>query len=184
MPGSDVHILLVEDDAIDVRIIQRAFQQHRIANPMYVVRDGVEALDLLHGRNGHAPLPRPFLILLDLNLPRMDGITFLQTLRQDPSLHDSLVFVLTTSNDDRDKTAAYDQHVAGYVLKTRAGGDFLGRDTAAGTVRHHRAVSPPQLLAPPVDRSAPDIYEAGRVGQVKINARSLPAACESCNEPP
>ncbi len=111
MPGKDVHILLVEDDMMDVRIIERTFEKHKIANPVHVANDGVEALEILRGQNGHAPLPRPFLILLDLNMPRMDGITFLQKLRQEPKLHDSIVFVLTTSDDDRDKVAAYDQHM-------------------------------------------------------------------------
>jgi CheY-like chemotaxis protein len=107
MSGKDVNMLLVEDDVMDVRIVQRTFQKHKIANPIYVACDGVEALDMLRGHNDHTPLPRPFLILLDLNMPRMDGIMFLQTLRQDPDLHTSLVFVLTTSDDDRDKVAAY-----------------------------------------------------------------------------
>jgi CheY-like chemotaxis protein len=125
MSGKDVKILLVEDDVMDVRIVQRTFQKHKIANPIYVACDGVEALEILRGHNDHTPLPRPFLILLDLNMPRMDGIMFLQTLRQDPNLHTSLVFVLTTSDDDRDKVAAYNQHIAGYLLKTQAGYDFL-----------------------------------------------------------
>ena len=125
MPASDAHILLVEDDAIDVRIMQRAFQQLNVAHPVQVACDGVEALDMLYGRNGHAPLPRPFLILLDLSMPRMDGITFLQTLRQDPNLSSSLVYVLTTSDDDHDKMAAYDQHIAGYFLKSRDSNDLL-----------------------------------------------------------
>lgn len=125
MPGRDVHILLVEDDALDVRIIQRTFQKHQIANPIHVACDGVKALEMLRGHNGHPPLHRPIFILLDLNMPRMNGITFLQQLRQDPKLHTSIVFVLTTSDDDRDKVAAYDQHIAGYLLKSQAGYDFL-----------------------------------------------------------
>jgi CheY-like chemotaxis protein len=125
MSGIDVNILLVDDDVMDVRIVQRTFQKQKIANPIHVACDGVEALEMLRGHEGHTPLPRPFLILLDLNMPRMDGITFLQTLRQDPDLHTSPVFVLTTSDDDRDKIAAYNQHIAGYLLKTQAGYDFL-----------------------------------------------------------
>jgi CheY-like chemotaxis protein len=125
MSGRDVNILLVDDDVMDVRIVQRTFEKHKIANPIYVACDGVDAFEILRGHNGHTPLPRPFLILLDLNMPRMDGITFLQALRQDPDLHTSPVFVLTTSDDDRDKVAAYNQHIAGYLLKTQAGYDFL-----------------------------------------------------------
>jgi CheY-like chemotaxis protein len=125
MSSQDVHILLVEDDALDVRIMQRTFQKHQIDNPIHVACDGVEALEMLRGHNGHAPLPWPVFILLDLNMPRMNGIAFLHTLRQDPELHASIVFVLTTSDDDRDKVTAYDQHIAGYLLQSQAGYDCL-----------------------------------------------------------
>ena len=70
-------------------------------------------------------VPRPQIVLLDLNMPVMDGVTFLREIRKDPDLRKLIVFVLTTSNDDQDKVAAYDQHVAGYLLKTDAGVDFL-----------------------------------------------------------
>lgn len=125
MSGSEVHILLVEDDEMDVRILQRAFKQHKIANPIHVACDGVKALEMLRGQSGHAPLPQPLLILLDLNMPRMNGISFLQALRQDLKLHVSIVFMLTTSDDDHDKAAAYEKHIAGYLMKSQTGDDFL-----------------------------------------------------------
>lgn len=119
-----VTLLLIEDDLVDAEAIQRAFRQQRIANPFVVVPDGVEALRALRGEAG-PPVPRPFLILLDINMPRMNGIEFLRELRRDPELHRSIVFVLTTSNREEDKLAAYEGHVAGYILKSRAGEDFL-----------------------------------------------------------
>lgn len=119
-----VNILLVEDDDVDQEAIQRAFQRQRIVNPITVVPDGIHALSVLRGIDGYQPLPKPYIILLDINMPRMNGIEFLQQLRRDPGLESSIVFVLTTSDSDEDKLAAYDEQIAGYILKTRAGADF------------------------------------------------------------
>ncbi|MEN1678210.1 MAG: response regulator [Planctomycetota bacterium] len=119
-----VTILLVEDDQIDAEAIKRAFRKARIANPIQVVSDGLAALERLRDKTGEG-VSRPFLILLDLNMPRMNGIEFLEELRNDKELHNCVVFVLTTSDDDRDKVAAYDQHVAGYMVKSKAGEDFI-----------------------------------------------------------
>ena len=120
-----VHLLLVEDDEIDAEAVQRAFKRERILNPVTVVSDGIEALEALRGENGRDPVPRPYVVLLDLNMPRMSGLEFLEAVRSDPDLRRSVVFVLTTSESDEDKVAAYDQFVAGYILKSRAGEDFL-----------------------------------------------------------
>lgn len=120
-----VTILLVEDDNIDAEAIRRAFLKAKIANPIVAVKDGIEALECLRGTGGGEPLPRPHLVLLDLNMPRMNGIEFLEEIRRDPDLCDSVVFVLTTSDDDRDKVAAYEKHVAGYIVKSKAGYDFM-----------------------------------------------------------
>src|SRR5690606_38990460 len=106
--------LLVEDDEIDVMTVRRAFRQNHISNPLVVANDGIEALELL--RRGDLPKGRR-IILLDLNMPRMNGIEFLQELRKDPELASIPVVVLTTSNDDHDKVKAYDLHVAGYLVK-------------------------------------------------------------------
>ncbi|TWU51994.1 response regulator [Rubripirellula reticaptiva] len=120
-----LQILLVEDDDIDAEAVKRALMKQRIANPIVVARDGVAALERLRGQDGSEPLQRPFLILLDLNLPRMNGIEFLRELRSDPELQGSIVFVLTTSDADRDKVAAYEQHIAGYIVKSQAGEEFV-----------------------------------------------------------
>jgi CheY-like chemotaxis protein len=119
-----VNILLVEDDDIDQEAIQRAFYRQRIANPITVVSDGQHALQVLRGTDGYQALPRPYIILLDINMPRMNGIEFLQEIRRDHTLESSIVFVLTTSNRDEDKLAAYDEQIAGYILKTRVDADF------------------------------------------------------------
>lgn len=109
-----LHILLVEDDEVDVMNVRRAFQKSRILNPLYVAENGLEALDMLRDRV--IPQGRR-LVLLDLNMPKMNGIEFLRALRADPDLRATSVVVLTTSNEDRDKVAAYDFNVAGYLLK-------------------------------------------------------------------
>lgn len=108
-------ILLVEDDDIDAMSVQRAFQRMKIANPIVRAKDGIEALEiLLKGR-----IEQPYLILLDLNMPRMGGLELLDTIRNNPQLESSVVFVLTTSKDDEDKIKAYKHHVAGYIVKEK-----------------------------------------------------------------
>ena len=109
-----LNILLVEDDDVDVMNVRRAFDRNRIANPLYVAPDGVEGLRML--RANEVPRERR-IILLDLNMPRMNGIEFLRELRADPALSHTPVIVLTTSDDERDKINAYNLNVAGYLLK-------------------------------------------------------------------
>ncbi len=109
-----INVLLVEDDEVDVMNVQRAFRKNNILNPLFVARDGVEALSML--RDGAVPSTRR-LVLLDLSMPRMNGIEFLQELRRDPALAATPVVVLTTSAADRDRTDAYDLNVAGYLVK-------------------------------------------------------------------
>jgi CheY-like chemotaxis protein len=109
-----LHILLVEDDQIDQMNVKRAFERNKIVNPLYIAENGLEALEML--RDGRVPDERR-LILLDLNMPKMNGIEFLKSLREDPRLAHTPVVVLTTSNDEQDKVQAYDLNVAGYLLK-------------------------------------------------------------------
>lgn len=123
--NKDIHILLVEDDEIDARAVKRAFAKNRIGNDITVACDGVDALDRIHGRNGHQAVPRPFIVLLDMNMPRMNGLEFLTAVRADPQISRTIIFLLTTSNDQRDKLAAYEQNVAGYILKGNAGAGFI-----------------------------------------------------------
>lgn len=120
-----VQILLVEDDTVAQMAVRRSFQKLKIGNPIHAVEDGVAALQVLRGEGGIPKLARPFIILLDLNLPRMDGHEFLRALRSDPDLSDCVVFVLTTSEDEKDRLAAYRMNVAGYIVKSNAGPDFI-----------------------------------------------------------
>ena len=109
-----LHILLVEDDQIDQMNVKRAFERNKIMNPLYIAENGLEALEML--RDGRVPDERR-LILLDLNMPKMNGIEFLRSLRADENLSATPVVVLTTSNDEQDKVHAYNLNVAGYLLK-------------------------------------------------------------------
>jgi CheY-like chemotaxis protein len=112
-----LHILLVDDDEVDVMNVQRAFRKNNIVNPLYIASNGLEALDLLRGQ-GQAAIPGPRrLILLDLNMPKMNGLEFLRAIREDPELRPLTVVVLTTSDDERDRIEAYNLNVAGYILK-------------------------------------------------------------------
>lgn len=124
MASELVKILVVEDNDIDVKSIRRAFRRGSLANALVVAHDGLEALELLRGHGSGAPLEPPYLVLLDLNMPRMGGLEFLEELRGDANLRRTIVFVLTTSEDDRDKAAAYDRQVAAYLSKHDAGGNL------------------------------------------------------------
>jgi len=122
-----LNILLVEDDEVDVMNVRRAFERNNVSNPLYVAGNGLEALEML--RDDSVPRDRR-LILLDLNLPKMNGIEFLQALRSDPELASTPVVVLTTSNDDQDKIDAYNLNVAGYLLKPVTFSNFCDRMAA------------------------------------------------------
>ena len=117
-----LNILLVEDDRVDVMNVKRAFDKNRIGNPLYLAEDGIRALEIL--RSGEMPRERR-IVLLDLNMPRMNGIEFLKELRADADLHMTPVVVLTTSDDERDKINAYNLNVAGYLLKPVTFANFV-----------------------------------------------------------
>jgi CheY-like chemotaxis protein len=111
---NELNILLIDDDEVDVMTVKRAFAKANISNKVFVASDGIEALTMLR-TDGIPPSRR--LVLLDLNMPRMNGIEFLREVRQDPALQPLTVVVLTTSNEDRDRIEAYQLNVAGYLLK-------------------------------------------------------------------
>lgn len=113
-PERILHLILIEDDDIDVMNVRRALERAHVTNPVFVAHNGLEGLELL--RSDKVPRDRR-LVLLDLNMPKMNGIEFLRELRKDPALRSTPVVVLTTSDDDRDKVQAYDLNVAGYLLK-------------------------------------------------------------------
>lgn len=112
-----VNILLVEDDEVDVMNVKRAFKKNNVTNPLFVCNNGLEALDFLRGGGDTGTKEIPKIILLDLNMPKMGGIEFLREVRKDEKLKNISVFVMTTSNEDKDKVDAYNLNVAGYILK-------------------------------------------------------------------
>ncbi|MBL4865647.1 MAG: response regulator [Pseudomonadales bacterium] len=124
-PKEEVTLLVVEDDDLDATAINRSFKKLKLDNLMVRAKDGIEALEYLRGENGKEQVKKPFLMLLDLNMPRMNGIELLDELRKDPDLNNSIVFVLTTSAADKDKVAAYNHHVAGYIVKSDLNSSFL-----------------------------------------------------------
>ncbi|MBN1359413.1 MAG: response regulator [Sedimentisphaerales bacterium] len=106
-------VLLVEDDAIDAMTVQRAFKDLKLTNPLAHVTNGEEALDYLRNpENEH-----PCVILLDLNMPRMNGVEFMRVAKADPDLKRIPIVVLTTSTEDSDVIDSYKLSVAGYIVK-------------------------------------------------------------------
>ena len=120
-----VNLLLVDDDEVDIQGLKRAFAKSRIGNPITVARDGVEALEILRGENGKSKLTKPYLIMLDINMPRMSGLEFLDVIRADDDLKAAIVFMITTSKDEEDKARAYGQNVAGYIVKQDPANTFM-----------------------------------------------------------
>jgi len=123
----NVPILIVEDDQVCVMAIRRALRKLDLQNPIRVARDGLEALELLRGGAGREPMAAPFVVLLDINMPRMNGHEFLAEIRRDPVLRPLVVFVLSTSDSPEDVRRAYAHNVAGYLLKA----DLCGSLSAA-----------------------------------------------------
>ena len=112
-----IELLLVEDSEPDVRLTKEALKEAKVWNNLWVVEDGVEAMEFLRQQGSYADAPRPDLILLDLNLPRKDGRQVLQEIKADPSLLRIPVVILTTSRDEADVLKAYDLHANCYITK-------------------------------------------------------------------
>jgi CheY-like chemotaxis protein len=142
---TSVTILLVEDDDIDAVTIERGLTRAKIANPLIRARDGVEALEMLLGTNGQPRLPPPYLLLIDIRMPRLDGLALIRAIRSNPSLQRTIIFILTSSDDERDRNAAYDAHVAGYIVKSNSPEQFRA---LAGMLEYYLLiVSPPAIAA-------------------------------------
>lgn len=115
-----VKFLIVDDDDVSVMKVKRTISKAEFANPIIVARDGVEALEILRGQNNKDRLAPPYIVTLDINMPRMDGHEFLKEIRNDTSLKNVIIFILTTSDNKVDIDSAYDQNIAGYIVKERS----------------------------------------------------------------
>lgn len=117
-PRNAPHLLIVDDDSIAVLALRRAARKLSMPAEISVARDGIEALEILRGALGAPDAGRKMMVLLDINMPRMDGHEFLCALRADPDLAQTVVFVLSTSDTEEDIDRAYARNVAGYVVKS------------------------------------------------------------------
>lgn len=121
---TNVNILLIDDDDVAAESVVRSLRKHTVDFPVTLARDGMEALEILRKTHPDLSIEKPYIILLDLNMPRMNGFEFLQEIRNDKQLHDSVIFVLTTSDFDSDKARAYHENIAGYMVKSAVGPQF------------------------------------------------------------
>lgn len=113
-----VNILVAEDDEVDVMNIKRAFKKNNMKNPVFYAKNGLEAWKMLKGEDGQEQVvPTPKVALLDINMPKMNGLELLEKIRADKDLKSLSVFMLTTSDDDTDKWKAHNLNVAGYIIK-------------------------------------------------------------------
>ena len=115
--GQTINILLVEDNLGDIRLTLEALKEGKVCNQLLIARDGVEAMDILTRQPPYADLPRPDLILLDLNMPRKDGREVLAEIKNNPSLKRIPVVILTTSKAEEDVLRSYDLHANCYITK-------------------------------------------------------------------
>jgi len=122
---SQVKFLVVDDDQVSVMAIKRALKKLKILNPVAVAKDGVQALEILRGSSGEGEFLPPYLVTLDLNMPRMDGLEFLEEVRKDPKLHKAVIFVLSTSDAPSDIAGAYEKNIAGYIVKDDLGDSYM-----------------------------------------------------------
>lgn len=121
---SSCTVLLVDDDDVAIEGVLRSFRKHEVPCRTLAAGDGKEALAILRGSHPAKVLETPVIVLLDLNMPGMDGFQFLEAVRSDDGLKRTVVFVLTTSSRDQDRYRAYNEHVAGYMVKSAVGPQF------------------------------------------------------------
>ncbi|WGI23076.1 response regulator [Amylibacter sp. IMCC11727] len=120
-----VKFLIIDDDMVSVMAVKRAIKKLKIVNPIAVAKDGLEGLEILRGEQGEREFLPPFLVILDLNMPRMNGFEFLEEVRKDSRLHRAVIFVLSTSDAPTDVAAAYSNNIAGYIVKDDLGDSFV-----------------------------------------------------------
>ena len=121
---NDVNIFLIEDDDLDAEIFERGLRKAKAAVSLTRAKDGIEALDMLKGEAANAAMPQPCIILLDINMPRMNGHEFLAAVRADETLTAERVFVFTTSSNRRDIDRAYANNASGYIVKPERASDL------------------------------------------------------------
>jgi len=112
-----MNIFLVEDNDLDVEILQRGLKKVGVTGSLIRARDGKEALEMLNSPESRKKIPEPFVILLDINMPRMNGHEFLANLRETPEIKQERVFVFTTSDNEIDVAQAYKKNANGYIVK-------------------------------------------------------------------
>lgn len=120
-----IEILLVEDSEPDILLTQEAFDETTVKHRLHIARDGEEALHFLRHTGKHQDAPRPDVILLDINMPRKNGLEVLHELKNDPLLSSIPVLMLTTSQSEEDVRSAYARHASGYVVKPVGFENFL-----------------------------------------------------------
>jgi CheY-like chemotaxis protein len=124
MAEQQIQIVLIDDDEVDIEAVARILRKHRLAHELVTFSNGSDAKNALAGSFGVELTKQPYLILLDLNMPRMNGIELLDWLRTQPHLCRSIVFAFTTSEAQQDCKAAYDRQVAGYLVKSHLGSGY------------------------------------------------------------
>jgi CheY-like chemotaxis protein len=145
MSDRPLTVLLVDDDDVAVESVIRSLRKHNVEWPVLVAEDGSIALEILRGQHERIRISRPYIILLDLNMPRMNGFEFLQAARADPVLREAIVFILTTSSSDTDRARAYQECIAGYMVKSAVGPQFS--KLARMLIEFRAAVSFPEGVA-------------------------------------
>ena len=146
MSRTETTFLIVDDNELDVEKIKRGFKRLDIPNKIVSATDGIGALDILRGSNDTKKLEWPYIVILDLNMPRMNGLEFLDALRSDSSISHAPVFVLTTSDRQEDVAAAYRFNICAYIVKPIAMTAMIEALTtlqSLWTLSEYPAVEPP-----------------------------------------
>lgn len=119
-------LLVVDDDDVAAEAVVRGMRKQAMDCPIIIAEDGMAAIQILRGEDPTRRITKPYVVLLDLNMPRMNGVEFLRELRADFQLRGSVVFVLSTSGSDSDRADAYNEHISGYLVKSGLGPQLSG----------------------------------------------------------
>ena len=122
--GGPINILVIDDDDVATEGILRSLKTCPIALNCITAEDGIEGLEILRDEHPEKRVANPMVVLLDLNMPRMDGLEFLTQIRAEVELSNTVVFVLTTSSRDADRSESYQRNIAGYMVKSEVGPQF------------------------------------------------------------